>query len=207
MKIKNAIKVGALIIITLIVLFVLTIKVGAYRFAKDGNEFYVYFNSVDGLMKHAPVRLSGFEVGEVRDINLIYDDNRTQIRLTLWLNSQARPRVDSTARLAILGLMGEKYIEISRGSDGAAFLDKKSFILSENPIDMDMLMKRADSISKSLDDILVLNKKDLNASIANLKIVSENMKEFSEDIKTYPWKLLYKTKEKPKDTKKNKEED
>lgn len=195
---SNAVKVGVFVLITLVVLLVLTVRVGAYRFSKEGNEFYAYFGSVEGLAKHAPVRLAGFEVGEVRDIKLVYDNNQTQIRLTLWLNKDAKPRIDSTARLAVLGLMGEKYIEVSKGSDGAAFLNSGSFILSENPIDIEMLMKRADSISKSLDDILTSNKSDLNASMSNLRITSENMREFSEDIKTYPWKLLYKTKEKPK---------
>jgi phospholipid/cholesterol/gamma-HCH transport system substrate-binding protein len=197
-NLKNTIKVGIFILITLIVFLVLTIRVGAYRFVKEGNEFYAYFNSIEGLMKHAPVRLSGFDVGEVKDIELVYDDDQTQIRLTLWINKDARPRIDSIARLNVLGLMGEKYVEISKGSKGSQFLSPKSFILSEDPIEMDMLMKKADSITRNIDELLAQNRDDLNIAISNLKVTSENMKDFSEDIKSHPWKLLHKTKEKPK---------
>lgn len=197
-NIGNVVRVGIFILITLIVLLILTVRVGAYRFAKGGNEFYAYFNSIEGLQKHSPVRLAGFDVGEVRDIKLEYDNNKTQIRLVLWLKDQAKPRVDSTARLATLGLMGEKYVEISQGSEGAEFLGQGSMLLSEDPVEAHLLLKRADSIAKSLDDLLAANKNELNTSISNLKVVSENMKDFSEDIKAYPWKLLYKTKEKPR---------
>jgi len=52
---------------------------------------------------------------------------------------------------------------------------------------------------KDADGVIVDNREDIRATIANLKVTSENFKEFTEDIKRHPWKLLIKGKEqKPK---------
>ena len=56
--------------------------------------------------------------------------------------------------------------------------------------DLQKLMGHADSV-------LVDNKDDIRATIMNLKDSSENLKEFSDEVKRNPWKLLMKGKEVP----------
>jgi len=48
------------------------------------------------------------------------------------------------------------------------------------------------------DEVIVLNKEDIRKMIANLSETSEYLKQFAEDIKSNPWKLLIKTPEKKK---------
>jgi ABC-type transporter Mla subunit MlaD len=73
---------------------------------------------------------------------------------------------------------------------------------------MRKLMKKADAISENLDKTLVEvknlaanvnvvvsdNKTRIDNIAANLETTAVNFKEFSEDIKQHPWKLLMKGK-------------
>ena len=62
-------------------------------------------------------------------------------------------------------------------------------------------MKKADAIADNLDKTLVQvkslvadNKAKVDNIAANLEQTTANFKEFSEDIKEHPWKLLMKGK-------------
>lgn len=46
------------------------------------------------------------------------------------------------------------------------------------------------------DEIIVVNKEDINKIIANLSVATEHLKEFAKNIEEHPWKLLIKTPEK-----------
>jgi phospholipid/cholesterol/gamma-HCH transport system substrate-binding protein len=48
------------------------------------------------------------------------------------------------------------------------------------------------------DEVIVVNKEDIRKMIANLADTSNYLKQFAEDIKSNPWKLLIKTSEKKK---------
>lgn len=212
-KISNELKTGVFVVICIAALLFLTVKVGNFSFLQKGYELKARFNYVSGLEKSAPVRLSGVEVGQVKDITILYDNDTTQIELALWLDSTAKVRKDSLAMVSMLGLMGEKYIEITAGSPGEEFLKPGSLIPSEDPLRMEEITKIAKQIAAKLNDVLgdiqklakdvdgvvVDNRKDVDALIVNLKQTAINFNEFSEDIKQHPWKLLMKGKEeKPK---------
>ena len=64
---------------------------------------------------------------------------------------------------------------------------------------MRLFLKRADEIAESLDVILselksvvVDNRQALDNIVGNVEATTENFKEFSEDVKKHPWKLLFK---------------
>jgi len=74
-------------------------------------------------------------------------------------------------------------------------------VASEDPVETRKLMKRADMIAENLDKTLVEvrslvaeNKAKVDNIAANLESTAANFKEFSEDIKKHPWKLLMKGK-------------
>ena len=74
-------------------------------------------------------------------------------------------------------------------------------IPSEDPVEMRKLMKKADAIADNLDKTLVQikslvsdNKSKVDNIASNLEATAANFKEFSEDIKQHPWKLLMKGK-------------
>lgn len=204
----DEVKTGFMVIICLIILFGLTISVSKVGFFQKQYKIKAVFGKVAGIENDALVRLSGVEVGKVELVELIYDkDGGTKVHATLLLNKDAKPRVDSKAFVTVLGLMGEKYIELSSGSKGAAFLKPGSTIQGEEPLQIEDLFEAGKKIAQEveatlgdigrlarhLDELVVDNRKDIDAIIGNLKRTTSNLEEFSDDIKRNPWKLMSKS--------------
>lgn len=212
----NEIKTGLLIIVCLIILGGLTLAVGNFMGVEKTYEIKAMFNWVSGLEKHAPVRLRGVEVGEVEDLNIIYKDDETKILLTLLLKEKAKVREGTKAYVTMLGLMGEKYVELTDGPKGAPFLKAESVIQGEDPASteelIDMGKKLAAEIqatafdiralTQHLDELVVANRGNIDFMIDKLKNAAVNFEEFSDDIKRNPWKLLVRTKDKEKESRK-----
>lgn len=205
-KYTNEFKVGLFVLFCLVGLFYISYRTGKMNIKKDGYYIYVLFDEVAGLEKKAPVMLNGLEVGKVEDIDISYENDKTQIVLKLWLEKQAKIRENPKVSIKTLGLMGEKYIQIS-SSEGKNFIAPGELIPGKPYLDLDALMEQAQAISKdiskqidkllaSLNTTLDENKDNLAQIIKNLGAASSNFEEFSEDIKKHPWKLLFKTKEK-----------
>lgn len=214
-KIANEIKTGIMVVICILILLFLTVKTGGMGTFKKGYDLKVQFNYASGIKKGAPVQLTGVEVGEVKDVKIDYDENGTKVILSVWLDRSARLREDSKAYIATMGLMGEKYLELTRGSKDSPFLKEGSLIIGKEPLAMEEVMDKAmviaDNLNAGVSDLRKLTK-DVNLTLAdnraeidevikNMNDTSKNFKEFSDDIKRHPWKLLVKTKEKKEDKK------
>ena len=206
-SITNELKVGVLVVVCILVLAGLLYKTGSFDFKKEGYKVKVLFNVVSGVQRNAPVRLAGVEIGQVKDIELSYA-NGTKVAVTLWLGEGAKLRKDSKAYITALGLMGEKYIEISPGSENAPYLKTGETINGEDPLEFDALARKGENIADALEETLANikalarnsnavvtdNKDKIDAIFENLEQTTANFKEFSEDIKRNPWKLMSKGK-------------
>jgi phospholipid/cholesterol/gamma-HCH transport system substrate-binding protein len=208
MKNTNEFKVGLFVILCIFGFLYLIYSTGKLNIKKDGYHIYVVYDEVVGLEKKAPVMLNGLEVGKVEDIKVSYDNDKTQIVLKLWLDKQARVRENPVVSIKTLGLMGEKYIQIS-SSEGRDFVKPEAVLQGKPYLDMDELMEHAQSISKevmdginkllaSINGTVEDNKQSIGQIIKNLEVSSKNLEEFSDEVKRHPWKLLFKTKEKPR---------
>lgn len=187
-KYTNEFKVGLFILLCIAGLLYLTFSTGKMNFKKGGYNIYVLFDETAGLENKAPVRLNGFEAGKVDDIKINYENGLTRIMLKLWLQDGARVRENAKVSIKTLGLMGEKYIQIS-SSGGADFIKPDTMLQGEPYLDLDKLLA---SVSGTVEE----NKDSIAAIVKNLETTSKNFEEFSGDIKRNPWKLLFRTKEK-----------
>ena len=208
-SISNEIKTGIFVVVCLIAFGALAAKVSNFTFAKKGYTLKTKFHFTGGVKKHAPVCLSGVEVGEVKDIRLVYDEG-TVVVLDLWIREGIKIRLDSKSMATTLGLMGEKYIEIKAGSTADYAKDGDS-ITGEDPFRMEELIdigkKVAGDISKTtqdigtvarhVDEVIVENHPKINDMMDNFEETSENFRDFSDDVKYHPWKVLMKGKEVP----------
>lgn len=212
MRMTNEAKTGLIVLISIALLGALIMKVGNFTFFKKGYTVRSQFHFTAGVKKHAPVRLSGVDVGEVKDIRLHYGDEMF-IELIFWLNEGVKLRLDSKAYVTTLGLMGEKYIEIKAGTAGAPYVKEGDLIPCEDPVRLEDLMamgmRLAEDVGKTakdvsrlvnrLDDTVADSRPKLDRIFDNLEETSENFKDFSEDIKWHPWKILAKGKERSKE--------
>jgi len=202
-KFNNEIKTGIIVVAAILVFMYISVKMGGGKVV-GGYKLNVMFDYVSGLEDKAPVKLAGVKIGEVEKVSHVYKDDQTRVMATLDLDGNAKVRQDSKLLIRTTGLIGEKYVEITGGSKGSPVIPKGSTLEGTNPFEMEELIARLDSAVQDLqklmghaDSVLVDNKDDIRATIMNLKDSSQNLKEFSDEVKRNPWKLLIKGKEIP----------
>src|SRR5580700_7817410 len=83
-----------------------------------GFDVYSDFTSVSGLVTGADVRVSGLQAGELLEIQVPRQPSG-QYRVKLRLDEKVHPliRQDSLATIQTDGLVGNKFLEIDKGSD------------------------------------------------------------------------------------------
>lgn len=199
-KTKLELRVGTFVFIGLIILVVFILSIGGFKTWSSGYKINFNFNFVNGVKVGAPVRFAGVDVGEVKGVNLEFlpDQNRTNVRLEVWIRSTSRIPADSTVWVNTLGLLGEKYVEIIPGKDYANSLKNNQSLAGIDPLPIHEIFNRAESIMRNLDDgLLKIRNKEgsLGKFIYDDKVYNE-LEAFATDIRKNPWKLLFKTKEK-----------
>ncbi len=211
-RMTNEAKTGVLVLVCAVALGALLLKVGNFSLMQKGYHVTSRFGFTAGVKAHAPVRLSGVDVGEVKDIRLVYGDT-TAIELVLWLKDGVKLRADSKAYVTTLGMMGEKYIEIKAGTKATPYVSDGGSILAEDPLRLEDLLAVAtdvaedisqmandiSALTKRIDKAVVDNRPRLDHMFENFEETSVNFKDFSQDIKYHPWKVLMKGKEKSKE--------
>jgi len=196
MKIPNEIKAGFVVL--------MAVGIGVFFFIKTASvkqETYnvkTSFTYAGDLKINAVVKLSGIEVGRLRDISFVYEKESTKVECLLEIDSWAKVRQDSIAYIGTAGFVGDAFVGITPGKS-LDFAAPGTVIPSEDPIEMRILMKKAENIASSLDSILTEvksivtdNRPEIDAIVGNLEATTENFKEFSDDVKKSPWKLLFK---------------
>jgi len=135
-------KIGIMVAVGLTILGILIISAKGRYFFQKGYTIKVYFDYVSGLDPGAPVRLAGMKVGEVKDLALV----DKKIEVTLKLKSTAKIRTDSIITINSLGIVGEKYIEITLGTPQGKILKPGSVIQGVNPVNVEEMLTRTEAV-------------------------------------------------------------
>lgn len=126
----NELRVGVFVLAGLFILMVAIFYVTGGSFLGPKYRLYTYLPEVDGLNTGAPVALDGLEIGNVQSIGLTpHPANRDQsitlvLRIDKRYQDQIRtdptdPTKSSTASLVTQGLLGDRYVSITRGLSGS----------------------------------------------------------------------------------------
>jgi phospholipid/cholesterol/gamma-HCH transport system substrate-binding protein len=203
-KVTNEFKTGLMLVIVLIMLAYFIFAAGSFRVGGKSYDIEVLFSFISGLRTNAPVRLCGAEVGKIQSIDILTSEKeKTQIAVTIDLDEGARVKEDAKFYISTLGLMGEKYIEITSGSKEADFLSEGAKVEGEDPVQMEKLMSKAEVIADNLNETILsvkelsesthhmVTKEEVDTILQNLEQTSENFKYFSGDVRRHPWKLIW----------------
>jgi len=155
----SKLKVGLVITLALLILFMTVFFAGSIeRILSPKAKLKAQIQNVKGLRKGAPVWVSGVEVGSVKDINL-QPEYGTIVTLSINKNVLKFLRKDAEASILTMGLLGDKYIELSNGSPGAEPLRPNDIIKGSAQIELqDVVETSASSIEKMSDFINKLDK-------------------------------------------------
>jgi phospholipid/cholesterol/gamma-HCH transport system substrate-binding protein len=206
---SNEVKSGLLITVCLVLLFALTFVVGGFTTGAT-KAYQVRFGYISGLEDNAPVYFSGREVGKVNAIEVLRGEERP-IQVTIQVADGVELREQSEAYVDNLGLMGEKFIELSQGPLEAPILEAGGVISGTDPIPTHLLIHKMNVMSDNFEelhaamepmvenvgDVLSESKEDVTRMLANFRATSDNLREMTADLKRRPWRLVRKGKPNP----------
>jgi phospholipid/cholesterol/gamma-HCH transport system substrate-binding protein len=155
-------KVGVLIITALVILTAIIVLVlGVESPFAPRYTIYTYLPNIGGLRPDTPVMLEGVTIGEVKDFEFAPIGQGVRIKMRIQKKYQDRIRTDSIAKLQSLGLLGDKYIEVTQGTLNGRILKEGESITGAPPLDLDQMIAKAthtfDTLAETVDNIKVLS--------------------------------------------------
>lgn len=135
--------VGIFVLVGLLCVAYLTIKLGRMEFFSDeGFNLSARFDSASGLRAGADVELAGVPVGRVVAIRLDPNPLTSQAIVDMKLNTNLHLSEDSIASIKTSGLIGDKYISLSRGGSDEELAAGATMTETESPMDLESLIAK-----------------------------------------------------------------
>ena len=149
----SAAKVGIVMLIALAVLgyFVLRIEDISLNRSRTTREVKAIFDDVAGLDDESAVRIAGVRKGHVTNIRVL-PDGRAEV--TMQVDDDVPLHSNAHAKVANLGLLGEKYIELEPGSAQAPVLPAGDITLrGVQPASFDDITEQVSTIAEDVKAI------------------------------------------------------
>lgn len=135
--------VGIFVILGLICVAYLAIKLGKMElFSNKGFDLSARFDSASGLRTGADVEMAGVPVGRVTSIHLDDDPMNNQAIVNIRLNKDLHLSDDSMASIKTSGIIGDKYISLTRGGSETELKPGDTIVETESPIDLESLISK-----------------------------------------------------------------
>ena len=147
---KDTLKVGIFMTLALAVLGYLILRAEQIRlFAPRGAHYTARFVSVAGLDDQSAIRIAGVRVGRVEGVEL-----RGRAALVgLLLERDVTLTEGTHARIQNLGLLGDKYVELVPGPEGAPPLPEGAVIPGVQTTSMDDVITSVGRVAESLTSV------------------------------------------------------
>jgi phospholipid/cholesterol/gamma-HCH transport system substrate-binding protein len=151
---SRTIRLGVFIVGTLTFLAAGVFLIGDRQFLFSSTyQLNANFKNVSGLSDGAEVRVGGIRTGTVKHIRFPADPNGELIVVMSLRDSTKRIlREDSVARIETEGLLGDKYVEISFGTQGAPAVRDGGTIQSVPPFEMADVLKKTNDVLSNLQE-------------------------------------------------------
>lgn len=165
---SREVKVGLVILGAIVVLAVGVFLIGEKNnlFSRK-NEYYILFSSANGVKEGSPVQLDGVDVGTVQRVVLPQNPRLQQIEVWIDVDRKYAERIrggpqlpasaglkpPSQARIKTLGLLGDKFIEISSGAPEYPAIPSGGQIPAAQPTNVDALLASGEDVMDNVVEI------------------------------------------------------
>ena len=174
---SKQIKVGLFVLVGILLATAIVFTIGESRRVWSRKDTYTAsFADVVGLKAGAPVRMGGFDVGNVTMVAHSDEvtDSRIYIQMSIAKSEAVRIRQDTVAKIANKGLLGDKMVELTVSDGKAPALDPAQPMKSEEPMDFSKYIAKFESIAEKTDKVAA-NLERLTGAIGD--------QEFADDMK------------------------
>lgn len=143
---RISIIVGAFVLLGLAALALTILSLSSQQGVfRDRYRLVAYFENVQGLLANAPVWLAGRQVGRVESVGFSPEGTgRPALRVVLHIDVdvQDRIRADSVGSIGTIGLLGDRYVEVSIGSATAPPLADGGELTTVSPTNINLVIDR-----------------------------------------------------------------
>jgi len=161
-------RVGIMATASLVVLATAIVLIsGQIGFITSKYRLHAYFPTAEGLRPGSAVELAGIPAGSVKSIRLSsFQDRQRSVDIVLQIRRryQDEIRADSVANQTTAGLLGDAYIDISRGSPGQPPIPDGGVIKTSQEADIKQVEKNANDV------------------VVNLTVLSQRLNDITEQI-------------------------
>lgn len=177
----NQMMVGIFVVLGVTIGIYLIFMMGSRTgFLRSNFTLFARFKDVKGLHPGSEVSLSGLRIGIVKDITVAADDSKDMIaELQISSNARGRLRADSAATLKTQGVLGDRYIELSIGTNGQGELKNGDTLKTQDSPD---LFSKSGSLMEGLSRYLKEGG-DVDSLVKNLARLSDNLVQLSTQVK------------------------
>lgn len=221
------IKLGSFFLVAFGLFFITLLSMREVNIFKGSYIITVKFDFSEGLRPSSPIRFCGVDVGEVKQVAIKEEANRSKVYVYAKVDKSVKIPKNSYFFINSLSLFGEKYLEIDPPDEVTAYINAGDVIEGISPVPLfglfatfNKTMKeieqfiREGKIKTSFENIL-FNIEDISLDIKGLvrdirdkqgtigrllydDSLYQTTEELLTDLKEHPWKLLHKPKEKRK---------
>jgi len=187
------IKVGFFVFLGVLLICMMILLVGSDKlFFKADYTLFCRFSNILGLQKGSSVRLAGYNIGTVNNIFFSSEpQDREYVIVELKLDYMKKDyiRTDSRASINPLGVLGDKYVEITFGDPNTPLIEPNGWIPTDSPKELSDYMSKLGGILAKVDNIVTFIDEKLQKAgsghkiLDNLANLSENMAAVSKEIK------------------------
>ncbi|HEX3127151.1 MAG TPA: MlaD family protein [Thermoanaerobaculia bacterium] len=169
----SAFRVGLVILAAVAVLGAGVFLIGEKNnFFSHKNKYYIQFGAVSGLKTGSPVQLNGVDVGTVAKVVLPQNPAEESIQVWISVDDQYSARIRgpqdaalagpnasrtaagaSQARIKTLGLLGDKYIDLTIGAPGFPEIPNEGEIPAAQPTNVDALLASGEDVMDNVVEI------------------------------------------------------
>ncbi len=151
----SKLKVGLVVTLAILTLFTAVFFAGNIeQIFLPRIELKAQFQDVKGLRRGAPVWIFGTEVGSVKNIHLS-PAHGAIVTMSVDKRAQGFIKKDSQASILTMGLLGDKYVELSPGSPSAEPIHPREIIKGSAQIEFSDIMGTAAITIEKLDELII----------------------------------------------------
>ena len=165
-KKTSTVKLGIFIFLGITILVVAIFMLGGKEqlFSSTFNV-KAYFKTVQGLKTGATVRLSGIDVGTVKDVQIVNDTTgRVQVTMSIKEDVARFIRTDTRATIETEGLVGNKVVVLEIGSASAEQVREGGTIRTKEPMSISAVIEETQGVMQYTKKMT----KDLSEIIARV---------------------------------------
>lgn len=180
MKVET--KVGFLFIASIVLVAAFAWYIGAVNPFSNSNDIWVAYNFAGGVEVGSPVRVMGIKVGKVSAIEFKPgmtapngEEVNLRIRVSVSKDSWPTVRRDSKFFINLAGVIGEKFVEITPGTQKSPPLQPGAFVRGEDPPRIDQLISQSYGLAGKILGMVEKNEGSISDTLDKMNLLVTNL--------------------------------